>query len=615
MQSARPSFRSLFPGAAPSLLGAAAVVGLLYIGSNVLIPIVVAALLSSLLAPVAGQLERLHLGRIGSALLIAVFLAIFAASVAGVVSRQVVVLADALPDYRSNIVQRIEGIQAQGSTVLSRALTAFRNMRREVTEEEGRGAPARGQGNAEPETREPIPVQIREEPTSEVLGIIRNYGSALLQPIGMAGLAFIYLIFFLVYREDLRERVIRLAGISQINVTSDALDEASRKISHFLRAQVIINVTYGIPVGVGLWFLGVPNAALWGILATLLRFIPYLGPWVGAGLPVLLSLAVFDGWIRPLEVLGLFLVLELISNNIVEPWLYGASTGLSPVAVLFAVVFWSALWGLVGLVVAIPLTACLVVLGRYVPALQFLPVMLGREPALPPSAGLYYRLFAADTETAARLLAEYREEHGLEATLDEVVLPAMRLVRQHHSQGSLDRRRMVEMVEMAEQAIAPLFPGGAFPEPSTEFPRPPDLICIAAYDEIDELLARLLAALLRGEGARTAYVPTGILAGELASRIPGTHRSVLCITTIHPPDTYRVRYLCKRIRHRRPGWPLLVGAWGAERETGRALREAGADQIAGSLEASRHWIQRKLEEIETLESGRAPTPRMDSEQG
>ncbi|HKJ87537.1 MAG TPA: AI-2E family transporter, partial [Gammaproteobacteria bacterium] len=583
MESARPAFRSKLPAMAPTLLGAAGVVALLYIGSNVLIPIVVAAMLSSLLAPVANRLERLHLGRIGSALVVAIFLAVIGAAVAGVVSRQVVVLADSLPDYRANIVQRIEGIRTQGSTVLSRALKAFREVRREVSKENGGGKsapstkPSQGATRG-PQERKPIPVQIQAEPTSEVLAIIRNYGSALIQPIGMAGLVFIYIIFFLVYREDLRERLIRLAGVSRINVTFDALDEASSRISHFLRAQVIINVTYGIPVGLGLWFLGVPNAALWGILATLLRFIPYLGPWVAAGLPVLLSLAVFDGWIRPLEVLGLFLALELTSNNVVEPWLYGASTGLSPVAVLFAVVFWSALWGMVGLVVAIPLTACLVVLGRYVPGLRFLPVMLGREPALPPDAAFYYRLFAGDGNGATRLLSEHCGRHGREAGLDAVVIPAMRLIQQNRAQGSLAASRVAELVPLAGQAVLPLFPDlWELPEPTTEIGGTADLIGIPAHDEIDEFVTRILVALLEEDGARAHCLPAGTLVGELITLLPRAHRSVLCISTVRTANTHRIRYMRKRLRAWRPEWPLLIGSWGQSPEPGGSLPEAWAE--------------------------------------
>ncbi|MFP4615142.1 MAG: AI-2E family transporter [Thiohalorhabdus sp.] len=601
MQSSSP-FRSLLPGMAPSLLGAVAVVGLLYVGRNVLIPIVIAALLTPLLAPVAGLLERLRLGRIGSALIVAALLSVVVASVAGVVSRQVVVLADSLPDYRANIVQRIEGLQPEGSTVLGRIMEAAQSVREEVGGEEEE-PPGAGEGEAGAgEEREPVPVQIHQEPASEVLAVLRTYGGMFIQPVGMAGLAFVYLIFFLIYREDLRERVIRLAGIGRLSLTSRALDDAGRKITHYLRAQAIINVTYGIPVGIGLWFLGVPNAALWAILAILLRFIPFIGPWVGAGLPVLLSFAVFDGWVRPLGVLGLFLVLELFSNNVLEPWLYGASTSLSPVAVLFAVVFWSALWGLVGLVVAIPLTACLVVLGRYVPALRFFPVILGREPPLPPAATFYHRLHDMDEGEARRLLADHSERHGLVTTLDDVVLPALRLVQENHVGGELGAGQVDGMVGVARKSILPLVTGEEpLPEPAVEVPHQAGLVCIPAHDDLDELPAQLLVALLRSKGMPAVHMPADTLAGDLAARLPGGHRAVLCLSTVRPAEDARVRYLCKRLHGRDPVWPILVGAWGQDPDSLQSLREAGAQVVTGSLAEAREWALRKRQELETLE--------------
>ena len=253
-----------------------------------------------------------------------------------------------------------------------------------------------------------------QSPAPTPLETLRDVGGPLIAPFATAGLVVVLVIFMLLQREDLRDRVLRLVGGREVARATEAMDDAAKRISRYLLMQLIINVLYGIPVGIGLYFIGVPNPILWGCLATVLRFIPYLGPVIGALFPIALSFAVAPGWTLPLLTVALFVVLELFSNNVLEPWLYGASTGLSPVAVLVAAVFWTMLWGPLGLLMSTPLTVCLVVLGRHVPQLGFFDVLLGDEPALSPEVKFYQRLLARDPEEATELAEEYLEDGSLD---------------------------------------------------------------------------------------------------------------------------------------------------------------------------------------------------------
>ena len=251
----------------------------------------------------------------------------------------------------------------------------------------------------------------------------------------------------LLQREDLRDRIIRLVGSGDVARTTEAMNDAAKRISRYLLMQLVINVLYGLPVGVGLYLIGVPNPILWGLLATILRFIPYVGPMIAALFPIALSFAVAPGWTLPLLTIALFVTLELIINNVLEPWLYGSSTGLSPVAVLVAVVVWTTLWGPVGLLLSTPLTVCLVVLGRHVPQLAFFDVLLGDEPALPPEIKFYQRLLARDPDEATELAEEYLEDEPLEKLYDSVIIPALGLAEQDRLRGSLDRAAVQGIAE------------------------------------------------------------------------------------------------------------------------------------------------------------------------
>ncbi|MDN5870415.1 MAG: AI-2E family transporter [Nitrococcus sp.] len=378
------------------------VVAGLYWAKSVLVPIAIAILLSFLLAPVADRLERFHLPRIASLIAIMVLTLTLVAGVGLLASNQVYSLADSLPKYRQNIEERLRFFTSAEPGAIGKAARMVTQARKDVAQENTQQQPS---AVLEAERNDaPVPVQIRHPPPTG-LELLKTYAAPVLGPLGKAGLVVIFVVFMLLQREDLRDRMIRLLGQDRLDVTTRAFDDAGTRISRYLLAQLTINLTYGLPVALGLWLLGLPGALLWGVLAALLRFIPFLGPWLAAAMPILLSLAVFDGWYLPLAVVGLFAVLELFSNNVMEPWLYGSSTGLSPVGVILAVVFWSALWGLVGLVLAIPLTVCLVVAGRHLPQFRFFTILLSRDPALLPAERFYQRLLAGDQDEVEELAA------------------------------------------------------------------------------------------------------------------------------------------------------------------------------------------------------------------
>ena len=311
---------------------------------------------------------------------------------------------------------------AQGGGPLKRMQKVWEDIQTELEnstrDAPGKSAPPSGSSTGTGE-QAPIPVEVHE-PRAKPVHIASEFAGGLSEPLATAGIITVFVIFFLLQREDMRDRFIRLFGSNDVHRTTEAMTDAGKRVSRYLLMQLMINAFYGTAVSVGLWLIGVPHPWLWGLLAFVLRFIPYVGPAVAAGMPIIIAVAGEPGWTKPLMAIGLFAGLELLINNVLEPWLYGSSTGLSPIAILVAAVFWTTLWGVAGLLLSTPLTVCLVVLDRHVPQLQFLEVLLGSEPVLEPEVKLYQRLLAADLEEAARVSEEYLQEHKVPAAVREV---------------------------------------------------------------------------------------------------------------------------------------------------------------------------------------------------
>jgi predicted PurR-regulated permease PerM len=439
------------PEMPPALFGAmtavmfVVIIAVLYFASGVFIPIIVAILLSFLLAPAVRWLQRLRIGRVAAVTLavLVAFLAIF--GFGAIVVQEVSSLAQELPSYRYNLETKIRSLPGfvPGGGVIQRASDMLRELRSELTKSETKASAPEGPRDADGTSTKRIPVQI-EAPEPGPLQIVQSVVGPLLQPLATTGLVIVFLIMILLEREDLRDRMLRLAGRGDLQRTTEAMDDAAQRISRYLRSQLIVNACCGLPIGIGLTLIGIPNAALWGIMTLVLRFIPYLGIVIAAAFPIALVIAVAPGWSLLVWTALLFVAIETVVSNVVEPWLYGGRTGVSPVALIAAATFWTWLWGPIGLLLSTPMTVCLVVLGRHVPQLQFLDVMLGNEPVLTPEETFYQRMLANDPEEATQQAEEFANERSLAEFFDEVAIPALVRAQADSDRGALlpERRKI-----------------------------------------------------------------------------------------------------------------------------------------------------------------------------
>ncbi|MGX5800660.1 AI-2E family transporter [Bradyrhizobium sp. Arg314] len=437
--------------ALPTVASVVTTVAALYFGREVFLPIAVALLLTFAIAPVVSWLKRAGVPRIAAVI----------ASVAGafaalslfsfVVATQVSDLAQNIPVYQINILTKVRALKENGlgGGIISRLSGVIERVGQEIDRQEPQLPSA-----AQAPKREPIPVEVvsHEKP----LEVLQNLIGPLISPLGSAGLVIIVVIFMLMEREDLRDRFIRLVGYGDLHRTTQALQDAGKRVGQYLLMQLVVNTIYAIPITIGLWVLGIPNALLWGLLALALRFVPYIGPIVGALLPLFLALAVAPGWSLLLWTAALFIVVELVTGNVIEPWLYGSHTGLSPLAIIVAAIFWTWLWGPIGLVLSTPLTVCLVVLGRHVPQFEFLDVLFGNEPVLEPHARLYQRLLAGDPDEATDHAEEMLEEKYLFQFYAQVAIPALLLGEQDRGRGVMDDEQRRQVADSAMTLVANL---------------------------------------------------------------------------------------------------------------------------------------------------------------
>jgi predicted PurR-regulated permease PerM len=582
-----------------------------HFAKEVLVPFAIAFLLAFLLSPLVARLKKLGLPRILAVIVaMAVALAI-AAALVWVVVGQMRDIVEKLPQYESNLVDKFVGIRRH----LDKATET-------VTKIAEKGLETRAE-----DPRPPQPVSIAES-TSLFKRLAQPVG-LVLSALGAVGIVLLFVALMLVQMNDMRDRLIRLAG-NKLYTTTRAVDEAGAKVSRYLLLTSMINGAHGLCIGVGLSLIGVPNALLWGVLSALLRFIPYIGPWLAAAFPVTLALAVFPGWTTPLLTIGLILVLELISNNVVEPWVYGAGTGVSPGALLAATVFWTWLWGIPGLFLATPMTVCLAVIGKYVPPLGFFNVLLGDQPVLPPSARLYQRLLARDQDEASALLTAQLREKSLLEVYDETLIPAVILAERDQHQGTLDEqtqafvvRAMNEIVEEADDwrppkdeaekrsdAARPQEPA----ETSATEDRPAAVkaICVAADDESDHVVAVMAAQVLRRASFDAEVIALATLTGELSDLVAQKGAGLVLISDVPPSGFAHVRYICKRLAARAPGMPLIVGVWGSNLDARKAadrLPEVGSLTFVTSLKGAVDRAQELLEELRLKIPRGAPAPR------
>jgi predicted PurR-regulated permease PerM len=585
----------------------ALIVAGLYWLQGVLIPLALAVLLTFLLSPVVGTLQRRGLGRV-PAVLVTVLLAFSVLGGVGwALTHQLVTLADELPQYTLNIHHRIADLRgaSKGGSV--------EKIQKTVADVVGEI-----QKTDTPDVTRQKPIAVVVEPASILARL-----PTLLQALASTGVVTVLVIFMLLERRELRDRVILLIGYRRMTATTRALDEAGARISRYLLTQTIINGSFGVAVGLGLFLIGIPYAVIWGALAAVLRFIPYVGAFGAALLPFALSLAVFPGWLQPALVVGLYLVLELVTSMVMEPWLYGQSAGVSQVALLIAITFWAWLWGPVGLLLATPLTVCLIVLGKHLPALEFIIVLMGDRPVIEAKARYYQRLLARDQDEAADIVEAYVDTDGPESVYDALLLPALYYANQDRDRGLLTEadaefvgRATREMLDvLAHDAPAPSDAGSGGLGVSGADAR----VWIVGYparDEADALALEMVRRLLDPVRYRFEVIGPAMLTAEVVTWVDERHPALLCIGALAPGGLSQARHLCKRLRSQCPELKIVVGRWGLhdEKDADRQhLLAAGADHVEMTVLGT----QRTLAEVGLTLARPAPespsTPASEAE--
>jgi predicted PurR-regulated permease PerM len=616
-EHARPPFgpvRETHTVAGPSSLAgpliiAIIAVGALYFARDIFVPLALAVLLSFALAPLVLLLRRWHLGRVPSVIVsvLLAFLVIFA--IGTLIGGQLARLAEELPRYQNNIVEKIHALRgtAAGSGIVGRASEMVKDLKDEITKTEppadDKAPSSRALAPRSSQQQQPVPVELHQ-PAPTALQIIHTIIGPLVQPLATTGIVIIFLIFFLLQREDLRDRFIRLAGARDLQRTTQALDDAGHRVSRYLLVQAAINTCFGLLIGIGLWVIGIPNPVLWGILAMLLRFVPYIGAVIAALFPAALAVAVDPGWSMLLWTGALFLVVEPVTGQVVEPLVYGRSTGLSAVAVVLAAAFWTWLWGPVGLLLSTPLTLCLVVLGRHVERLEFLDIVLGDQPALTPEESFYQRMLADDPDEAAHQAEAFLKDQPLSAYYDEIAIKGLALAQLDVNRGALSHERRVQIKEAVQEVIDDLAdhtdPSPASTVDGDKVAEPPHsgddlapawreqaVMCIAGRGLLDEAAAAMLAQLLEKQRIGARVVSSDDVAAATMFRLDVTGAQIVCLSYLEPGGFTNARYLVRRLRRKLPRTKIIVGFWLLTEEDAvrrMALQETGADLVATSLQ-------------------------------
>jgi predicted PurR-regulated permease PerM len=561
-----------------TFIGCVLVVAVLYLAQAIFVPLALAVLLAFLLTPVVKWLER-GLGR-APAVLAVVLLTFTGLGVTGwTVTQQLATLVAELPTYRQNINQKIRDVRGAGKGGSVEALQkTVAEIESQIEAPEDKGTPAH-------------PVVVKPAQVTSLWSFPAML-TPLLGPLTTAGLVIVLVIFILLDREDLRNRMIRLFGHGRLVATTRAFDEAGRRVSRYLLVQSFVNLVYALGVGLGLYFIGLPYPVLWAALAGALRFIPYVGPIVGAGAPLLLSLAALEGWTRPLMVLGLFLSIEVMTNMVLETILYAGAVGISQVALLISVAFWSWLWGPLGLLLAAPLTVCLAVMGKYVPGLEFISTLASDEPVLTLDVAYYQRLLAGDSAEASNLLDKHPPDDERNV-YDAVMLPALSYAERDRIEDRLSPEEERAVVESTRELLADT---ALIEAPSVAAAPPHDgpVLGVAAEGESDALALRMLGKLLRDTPlALDVHEPTSLMTADLVAAVQNGRYKMICIADIPPSPSSRSRYLIKRLRAIAPHVPIVVGRWApaelADEDT-RSLLAAGATAVSATLAECREQM-------------------------
>jgi predicted PurR-regulated permease PerM len=534
---------------------------ILFLARDLLVPFALALTLAFLLAPAVSRLEARRVPRV-LAVAITGFLAFtIICGVGYVVARQLLNVARDLPAYRLSIQKKIASVHSPAEQVFEKAFTAVEGIGGDL---------AIGASNATPSVQQPLsqaqPVRVVDPDRTQLQSTVELL-MRFLRPIGTLGIVIVFTIYLLMKREDLRHRILLLAGMGRIRLMTQALQDAATRISQYLLFQATVNAAYGTLFGFGLFLIGVPNATLWGVLAGILRIVPYVGTPTALALPLVVSVAISSSWGPPLLVISLYLTLGLTATNFVEPWLFSSRTGISSLALLAMAIFWALLWGWPGLILSTPLTVCIVVLGRYVPQMSFLHTLLGTDAELSAEALFYERLLAMDQQEAHAVANRFLEGKTLVELYDSVVMPALALVEQDRHQGVLDDVRCNFFFLSIGELVAELTDyhqketgDSAFRAPGFSMQDDFAVVCISASDQADELTTHMLVQLMEQASHQTLYLPASV-SSEILGALANEPNTVIFISALPPFAFSQARTICQRVRSHLPHNRIVIGLW------------------------------------------------------
>ena len=555
-----------------TLAGGVLVVAILYFARAIIVPIALAVLLTFLLTPVVMPLQR-RIGRVAAVLVVVLLTFTVLGAIGWATTRQLGLVIQELPAYRANIRQKMRDVRTAGDGSVGAVSEAIEDIRKEITPEA-------------PQTPPPQAVVIRDDGVTAPWRLPAL--GPMLEPLATAALVIVLVIFMLLERQELRDRMLRLFGHGRLTGTTRAFDEAGRRVSRYLLTQSLINVAYGVGVCAGLWAIGVPYPILWGLLGAMLRFIPYVGPWVASLAPLFVALAVLEGWTRPFLVAGLFVVLELFTNLVLETIFYAGAAGISQVGLLVAVAFWTWLWGPLGLLMATPLTVCLTVLGKHVPGLGLVTALLSDDPVLEPPVRFYQRLLAGDQEEAAEILDAHLKSPELTSVFDAVIIPALTYSELDSMEGRLaseEERSVVAAAGELVDEIASAAPPQQAPAPAIR------ALGYPARSDADALALRILGHVLDGSRVNLDVLDAPPPMFEVIQLVRDRGYAAVCIVDLPPGRPSRARHLAKRLRSAHPALKILIGRWGPE-----SLQD---EEVNQSLHASTDHVGTTLHETAT----------------
>jgi predicted PurR-regulated permease PerM len=583
-----------------SLVPAAIVVTGLYFGRPVLLPLAVSVLFAFALAPLVGRLRKLGVGRVFSVIVATVLALGLTFGIAIFITTRTVELAGDLPRYQTNLIEKIRSIR--GTTMsggaVERATNLLNTLRDQLVSEKA-PAPQTQRSVARPGDQ-PVPVQI-QAPETQPLDIAAGLATSLLEFLVAGAIVVIFVIFILLYKEDIRDRFIRLAGSADIQKAALLLDDGAERLGSYLLTQTAINAAFGLIIALGLWAIGIPNPMLWGLIGAVLRFVPYAGVPLAAVLPVMLGLSVDPGWSMAVLTIALYAIVEIIFGQAIEPWLFGRRVGLSPLAIVVAVTFWTWLWGPVGLLLSTPLTMCLVVLGRHFEHLQFFDVLLGDKAPLSAAESLYIRLLGDDADEAAAEAESFIKENSLCRYYDEVVLKALAIGEADLKRGALDPERALKIKESTSALVQNLSDAHGDAEPRTEAASADSaVLCVGGRGPLDEAACMLLMSLLEKANV-TARLSDAREASEVTPNAQDVSNvKAVCVCYLDPANSARAPYLLKRIRRRVPNATVMAAFLGPDDDD--STRTIEGFRVMTSLDSAVDTIVSSLAHAEEEET-------------